>query len=427
MSRAPDPNDRTRPRRPREHTARQSRPGRPRGLILSSLLRWPPRVPTIRPSIVIAQAVVAAELFAWRSRAGSVASSGSAGSRRAGWASSTRRTTRTWQRMVAVKMVRVPGGDRSRALTEGRALARLSHVNVVPIYEVGFVGDQSPLLRDGAGHRADAARLGQGANAARDRRGLRPGRRGARGGARDRVWSIATSSPRTRSWAPTAACASSISASRARRPIRGARRRRSRGRAGHAPLHGARADGSAARSPPPPTSTGSARRCADALKDAGRAPLPRWLQAVVDRGCAMLPTDRFPVDARICSRAARAILRGCAASGSRGRAWPPRASSPSSPGRVDVRRAHRRAATTARRGSRRSGAASGRAGRAGAPRRPGRLRTIGAAAPGSRAARASVALGGGVPGAPAWRTTREPSPTRCSTAGWPASNAAAPP
>src|SRR4029077_6889368 len=44
-------------------------------------------------------------------------------------------------RMVAVKTVRVHGGDRSRALAEGRALARLSHTNVVTIHDVGFVGD----------------------------------------------------------------------------------------------------------------------------------------------------------------------------------------------------------------------------------------------------------------------------------------------
>jgi tetratricopeptide (TPR) repeat protein/predicted Ser/Thr protein kinase len=43
-------------------------------------------------------------------------------------------------RTVAVKVVHVPGANVDSALAEGRALARLSHPNVVPIYDVGVTG-----------------------------------------------------------------------------------------------------------------------------------------------------------------------------------------------------------------------------------------------------------------------------------------------
>ncbi|HEY7371954.1 MAG TPA: serine/threonine-protein kinase [Polyangia bacterium] len=43
-------------------------------------------------------------------------------------------------RTVALKVVHVPGATVDSALAEGRALARLSHPNVVPIYDVGVTG-----------------------------------------------------------------------------------------------------------------------------------------------------------------------------------------------------------------------------------------------------------------------------------------------
>jgi eukaryotic-like serine/threonine-protein kinase len=45
-------------------------------------------------------------------------------------------------RRVAIKLMRGDGGDRDRLLAEGQALARLSHPNIVPVYDAGTLGDQ---------------------------------------------------------------------------------------------------------------------------------------------------------------------------------------------------------------------------------------------------------------------------------------------
>ena len=44
-------------------------------------------------------------------------------------------------RRVAIKLIH-GGGDRDRLLAEGQALARLSHPNIVPVYDAGTLGDQ---------------------------------------------------------------------------------------------------------------------------------------------------------------------------------------------------------------------------------------------------------------------------------------------
>jgi eukaryotic-like serine/threonine-protein kinase len=51
-------------------------------------------------------------------------------------------------RTVAVKLVHVPGRDSASALAEGKALARLSHPNVVPIYDVGFAGEHLYIVME---------------------------------------------------------------------------------------------------------------------------------------------------------------------------------------------------------------------------------------------------------------------------------------
>jgi hypothetical protein len=53
------------------------------------------------------------------------------------------------ERRVALKLVRLVGeGARERMLREGQVLARLSHPNVVPIYDVGAMGDQVYLVME---------------------------------------------------------------------------------------------------------------------------------------------------------------------------------------------------------------------------------------------------------------------------------------
>jgi eukaryotic-like serine/threonine-protein kinase len=51
-------------------------------------------------------------------------------------------------RMVAVKLVRVSATSGAAAMEEGRALARLSHPNVVPVFEVGYAGEHLYIVME---------------------------------------------------------------------------------------------------------------------------------------------------------------------------------------------------------------------------------------------------------------------------------------
>src|SRR5262245_40874352 len=54
------------------------------------------------------------------------------------------------ERRVALKLVRLASREsRERMLREGQVLARLSHPNVVPIFDVGELGDQVYLVMEG--------------------------------------------------------------------------------------------------------------------------------------------------------------------------------------------------------------------------------------------------------------------------------------
>src|SRR5215510_14448118 len=51
-------------------------------------------------------------------------------------------------RRVALKMVNVPSGGRDIAVAEAKALARLSHPNVVPVFDVGVVEDHVYIVME---------------------------------------------------------------------------------------------------------------------------------------------------------------------------------------------------------------------------------------------------------------------------------------
>jgi tetratricopeptide (TPR) repeat protein/predicted Ser/Thr protein kinase len=51
-------------------------------------------------------------------------------------------------RGVALKMIHVPANARELALAEGKALAKLSHPNVVPVFDVGVVEDQVYIVME---------------------------------------------------------------------------------------------------------------------------------------------------------------------------------------------------------------------------------------------------------------------------------------
>ena len=155
---------------------------------------------------------------------------------------------------------------------EGRALAKLAHPNVVAVHDVGAVGDQVYLVMEWVRGETCARTAPSRERCARSR-AYRAAGEGLASGARRRRRSIATSSPTTRS--------------AARRPRTRARLRARR----HAALHGTRAGG---------------RCCSDRGADqyafcvaldetlAQRGPLPRWLDAIVERGKRAEPAERFP-------------------------------------------------------------------------------------------------------------------------------------
>jgi tetratricopeptide (TPR) repeat protein len=198
-------------------------------------------------------------------------------------------------RMVAIKAVHVPGRESSRALAEGRALARLSHDNIVRIHDVGFIDAEhlyfvmelvlGPTLRTWAKGRSRreivrAYRQAGNALAAAHAKGLvhrdfKPDN--AIMGENDRVRVIDFG----------LACEASD-------PDR--------------PQTFQRAGAGTPRYMPPEQTVGGeitaaadqyafCASLAEALGDGASAsggPVPRWLQAVIDRGRAPFPSDRFP-------------------------------------------------------------------------------------------------------------------------------------
>jgi serine/threonine protein kinase len=51
-------------------------------------------------------------------------------------------------RAVALKLVRVPAGGHAAALAEAKALARLSHPNVVPVHDVSIIDEHVCMIME---------------------------------------------------------------------------------------------------------------------------------------------------------------------------------------------------------------------------------------------------------------------------------------
>ena len=422
MSRAPDPND------PPDGAGgtESTQLGGPDGgdldhFVVAAMAAARPDDP---PGLVIAQAVAAAELFPSEESGGLGRFQRFSRLAAGGMGVVYTAYDPDLARMVAVKMVRVPGGDRSRALAEGRALARLSHANVVPIYEVGFVGELhlyfvmelvvGPTLRawvnvKGRTRReivAAYAQAGEALAAAHAiglvHRDVKPEN------------AIMGSDGRVRVIDFGLACeASDPSRPQTLRPRRAGTPRYM------APEQRVGDEITAAAD-----QYGLCTSLAEALKDAGSAPLPRWLQAVVDRGCSPMPTDRFPsmrdllrALARDPARLRRKWIAGAAVAAAGIAAF------------VSGRASFDARAAACNGGEAQIAAVWGGEGRAAALARLAGLGDYGRSVQPrleTRAARSPVALGGGIPERLPGAQRGHCSPARCSTAGWPASNAVAP-
>jgi len=197
-------------------------------------------------------------------------------------------------RPVALKLVRVSAPVGSAAIEEGRALARLSHPNVVPVFEVGYAGEHIYIVMElvlgrtlrrwaSEGRRSHrdvvkAYRQAGAGLAAAHAAGLvhqdfKPDNAIMGGDGRVRVVDFGlaraaetaedrmTTEPGRRAGTPKYMAPEQL----AGRPITGA------------------AD-----------QYGLCAALGEALTAASGSPPPRWLAAIVERGCASDPADRYP-------------------------------------------------------------------------------------------------------------------------------------
>jgi eukaryotic-like serine/threonine-protein kinase len=193
-------------------------------------------------------------------------------------------------RTVAVKLVRVSPSSGRAAMEEGRALARLSHPNVVPVFEVGYAGDHVYIVMElvlGQTLRrwASGRRLGEVVKAYRQA--------GAGLAAAHAVGLVhqdfkpdnAIMGADGRVRVVDFGLARDAEAAERRRDAPPPERRRAGTPQYMAPEQ--KAGG------PITAATDQFGLCAS-LREALPSPPPRWLKVIVDRGCAADAKDRFP-------------------------------------------------------------------------------------------------------------------------------------